>query len=229
VADASPLPGASRVTRIVLIGPPGAGKGTQATLLAKCLAVPKVSTGDMLREAIAAGTPLGREAAPIMERGELVTDELLVGIVRERLARPDTGFGYILDGFPRTVRQAEGLAEMDAEVRQGRFVVINFEVPRAELLRRLSGRRLCPKCQATYHVDNNRPSRDLACDNDGAALIQREDDKEQAVSRRLAEYEQRTAPLIDYYRQRASFHEVDGHKAVEAVFGRLTDMLEGRE
>jgi adenylate kinase len=228
VADASPLPGAARVTRIVLIGPPGAGKGTQATLLAKCLGVPKVSTGDMLREAIAAGTPLGRQAAPIMERGELVTDELLIGIVRERLARSDTGHGYILDGFPRTVRQAEGLAEMDREVGQGRFVVINFEVPRAELLRRLSGRRWCPKCQATYHVDNNPPSRDLVCDRDGVALIQREDDKEQAVTRRLAEYEQRTAPLIDFYRERASLHAVDGHKPVEAVFGRLTEILDGR-
>ena len=161
MADASPLAGAARISRIVLIGPPGAGKGTQAALLAKRLGVPKISTGDMLREAIAAGTPLGRQAAPLMERGELVTDELLIGIVRERLARPDTRRGYILDGFPRTVRQAEGLAEMDAEVRQGRFAVVNFEVPRAELLRRLSGRRWCPKCQATYHVDNNPPRRDL--------------------------------------------------------------------
>jgi adenylate kinase len=228
VADASPLAGAARVTRIVLIGPPGAGKGTQAALLAKRLDVPKISTGDMLREAIAEGTPLGRQAAPLMERGELVPDELLIGIVRERLARPDTRHGYILDGFPRTVRQAEGLAAMDEEVRQGRFVVVNVEVPRGELLRRLSGRRLCPSCQATYHMDTNPPRRDLACDKDGAALIQREDDKEQAVSRRLAEYEQRTEPLIDYYRSRASLHELDGHRPVQAVFERLSGIVEGR-
>jgi adenylate kinase len=228
VADASPLAGAARVSRIVLIGPPGAGKGTQAALLAKRLDVPKISTGDMLREAIAAGTPLGRQAAPLMERGELVPDELLIGIVRERLARQDTAQGYILDGFPRTVRQAEGLAAMDAEVGRGRFVVLNFRVPREELLRRLSGRRLCPSCQATYHMDTNPPRHDLACDKDGAGLIQREDDKEQAVSRRLAEYEQRTAPLIHYYRERASLHELDGHKPVEAVFGRLAEILDGR-
>ena len=229
MADARPAPGPARVTRLVLIGPPGAGKGTQAALLAKRLGVTKVSTGDMLREAIAAGTPLGREAAPLMERGELVPDELLIGIVRERLARPDTQHGYILDGFPRTVRQAEGLAEMDGEVKAGRFVVINFEVPRGELLRRLSGRRLCPKCQATYHVDTNPPRHDLVCDRDGTGLIQREDDKEQAVSRRLAEYQQRTEPLIDYYRSRASFHEVDGHRPVEVVYERLSGILEGRE
>jgi adenylate kinase len=227
VAGARPLESGARISRIVLIGPPGAGKGTQAALLANCLSVPKISTGDMLRETIAAGTPLGRQAAPLMERGELVPDELLIGIVRERLARPDTGGGFILDGFPRTVRQAEGLAEMDGKVRDGRFAVVNFAVPRAELLRRLSGRRLCPKCQATYHLDNNRPRLDMRCDRDGTALVQREDDKEQAVTRRLAEYEQRTAPLIDYYRQRASFHEVDGHQAVETVFGRLTGILDG--
>ena len=229
MADASPLASPARVKRIVLIGPPGAGKGTQAALLAKRVGVPKVSTGDMLREAITAGTPLGRQAAPLMERGELVPDELLIGIVGERLARPDTRHGYILDGFPRTVRQAEGLAEMDEDVRDRRFVVMNVAVPRQELLRRLSGRRLCPKCQATYHVDNDPPRRDQLCDRDGAPLIQREDDKEQAVARRLAEYEQRTAPLIDYYRSRASFHEVDGHRPVEIVFDRLSGFLEGRE
>jgi adenylate kinase len=198
-------------------------------LLAQRTGVPKVSTGDMLREAIAAGTPLGRQAAPVMERGDLVPDELLIGIVRERLARPDTRNGYILDGFPRTVRQAEGLAEMDADVREGRLVVINVTVPRHELLRRLSGRRLCPKCQATYLMDTDPPRRDQLCDRDGALLIQREDDKEHAVARRLAEYEQRTAPLINYYRSRASFHEVDGHRPVENVFERLSGILEGRE
>lgn len=228
MADASPLASPARVKRLVLIGPPGAGKGTQAALLAKRVGVPKVSTGDMLREAITASTPLGRQAAPLMERGELVPDELLIGIVRERLARPDTRHGYILDGFPRTVRQAEGLAEMDEDVREGRFVVINVAVPLQELLRRLSGRRLCPTCQSTYHLNDNHPRHDLVCDRDGARLIQREDDKEQAVSRRLAEYGQRTEPLIDYYRSRASFHEVDGHRPVEAVFERLSGILEGR-
>jgi adenylate kinase len=211
---------------VILLGPPGAGKGTQAARLAARLGLPRISTGDMLREAIAANTPLGRQAGPLMERGELVPDELLIGIVGERLRRPDCAAGFILDGFPRTVRQAEGFAVMDENARAGRLLVINVEVPRAELLRRLSGRRWCPSCQATYHVDNNPPRHDALCDREGARLIQREDDKEVAVARRLAEYEERTAPLIDYYRTRSSFHTIDGHLAVDEVFGTLAGILE---
>lgn len=228
MADASPLSSPERSRHVVLLGPPGAGKGTQAARLASQLGVPRISTGDMLREAIAAGTPLGRQAGPLMERGQLVPDELLMEIVRERLSRPDCANGFILDGFPRTVRQAEGFTEMNDEVRDRQLLVFNVEVPREELLRRLSGRRWCPTCQSTYHVDNKPPRTDALCDREGAQLIQREDDKELAVSRRLAEYDKQTAPLIDYYRSRSRLYNVDGFRPVEVVFGRLVEILEGR-
>ena len=228
MADASPLHGTERARHVVLLGPPGAGKGTQAARLASELGVPRISTGDMLRDAIAAGTPLGRQAGPLMEQGQLVPDELLIGIVRDRLGRPDCDNGFILDGFPRTVRQAERFEGMDDDVRVSQLLVFNVEVPREELLRRLSGRRWCPSCQSTYHVDNKPPKNDLRCDRDGSGLIQREDDKERAVSRRLAEYDKQTAPLIDYYRSRSRLYDVDGYRGVDAVFGRMLEILEGR-
>lgn len=227
MADASPRAAHAPHTRVIFLGPPGAGKGTQAARLSAYLRVPRISTGDMLRDAIAQNTALGQQARPIMEEGGLVPDELLVGIIRERLRQPDCSHGYILDGFPRTLRQAEGFESM-AEVSGGDFVIFNVEVPREELLRRLSGRRWCPACQATYHVDNDPPRVDSLCDRDGARLIQREDDKETAVARRLAEYDGRTRPLIDYYRDRACFHRVDGHRSVEDVFGELREILEER-
>lgn len=212
--------------RVIFLGPPGAGKGTQAARLADHFGVPRVSTGDMLREAIAQGTPLGLQAGPIMEKGGLVPDGLLIGVVEERLRRPDAERGYVLDGFPRTLRQAEGFAAMVGGDLAAETLVFNVEVPREELLRRLSGRRWCPVCQATYHLSANPPRQEGVCDNDGAALIQRDDDKESAVVRRLQEYDQRTAPLIDYYRNRARFHTVDGHRPVEAVFAELAGIIE---
>ncbi len=213
--------------RVIFLGPPGAGKGTQAGLLARHLGVPRISTGDMLREAIAAGTPLGLQAGPIMEKGGLVPDHLLFGIIQERLGRADCTEGYILDGFPRTVRQAEDFAGMGRDTRSGEVLVLNVFVPREELLRRLSGRRWCPACQATYHVYSNPPKVDSRCDHDRTALIQREDDKEAAVSRRLAEYEERTAPLIDFYKGRALFHQIDGYRPVEVVSRELARIVEG--
>jgi adenylate kinase len=211
---------------VIFLGPPGAGKGTQAARLAAHLEVPRISTGDMLREAIAAGTPLGRKVGPLIEKGGLVPDELLIEIISERLLRDDTHRGYILDGFPRTLRQAEGFEGMKGGNATAEMFVFNVEVPRDELLRRLSGRRWCPTCQATYHVDNNPPRREGTCDRDGSALIQREDDKEIAVARRLAEYDERTAPLIDYYRSRSRFHTINGYRPPDAVFGDLRHALE---
>jgi adenylate kinase len=213
-------------SRVIFLGPPGAGKGTQAARLAAYLAVPRISTGDMLREAIAQVTPLGRQVGPIMEKGGLVPDQLLIGIINERIAQRDCACGYILDGFPRTLRQAEGFESMAHVSGAVDFVIFNVEVPREELLRRLSGRRWCPTCQSTYHVDNNPPKQDTLCDREGTPLIQREDDKEVAVARRLAEYDERTAPLIDYYRPRACFHVVNGYRPVETVFGELRTILE---
>jgi len=214
--------------RVIFLGPPGAGKGTQAARLAAYLRVPRISTGDMLREAIAARTPLGQKVGPIMEKGGLVPDELLIGIIQERLLQEDCAHGYILDGFPRTLPQAEGFEGMRRGDATANVIVFNVDVPREELLRRLSGRRWCPSCQATYHVDNNPPKKDMRCDREGGQLIQREDDKETAVARRLAEYDASTAPLIDYYRRRSRFYDIDGYRPVEAVFGELKEIMEGQ-
>jgi adenylate kinase len=214
--------------RIVFLGPPGAGKGTQAARLAEGLRVPRISTGDMLRDAIARGTDLGKKAGPLIEKGQLVPDDLLVGMIRERLEQKDCARGYILDGFPRTVAQAEAfdaMTEGAADREPGDFVVFRFDVPYFELLKRLSGRRWCPTCQATYHIDNNPPKKNLTCDNDGTTVIQREDDKESAVGRRLKDYEALTAPLVEYYRKRSRLYDVDGFRSPDDVFAELTSIL----
>jgi len=225
VADASPRPVASQ-PGIIFLGPPGAGKGTQAARLAEALRLPRISTGDMLRDAISSGTPLGKQAGPLMEKGGLVPDDLLIDMITERIGRRDCNGGYILDGFPRTIGQAHGFEKMLGGNGANGFVVFNVEVPRDELLRRLSGRRWCPKCQATFHVINNPPKDDLKCDRCGTQLIQREDDKEAVVARRLRDYDERTAPLIDYYHGHARFHTINGYRPVDAVFSDLTGILE---
>ena len=228
MAGVSPAARVQPRVRVIFLGPPGAGKGTQAALLAAHLRVPRISTGDMLRDAIARGTPLGLQAGPHMEKGGLVPDELLIGIIQERLLQPDCQGGYILDGFPRTLRQAEGFETMVGGDLTSEVLVFSVEVPREELLKRLSGRRWCPTCQTTYHMLNNPPQVDGRCDHDGSALVQREDDKETAVRRRLAEYDERTSPLIEYYRQRARFHRVDGYRPVDTVFEDLRSIVEKR-
>lgn len=225
MAVARPAAAGAGPRRVIFLGPPGAGKGTQAARLAERLCVPRISTGDMLREAIAAGTPLGRRIAPLMEKGSLVSDDLLIDLIEERIAREDCRSGYVLDGFPRTLAQAERLETMLGGEGTGGFEVVDFEVPRRELLLRLSGRRWCPRCQATYHVLHNPPQAEGRCDRDGGPLIQREDDKEVAVARRLAEYDERTAPLIDYYHGRRGFHRLDGNRPMDTVFGELVALV----
>lgn len=213
--------------RVIFLGPPGAGKGTQAELLAEHLGVPKISTGEMLRTAIAKDTPLGREAHPLMEQGRLVPDDLLVKLIAERTGEPDCRLGFVLDGFPRTLPQAEGLERMPGGDPRG-YIVFDFQVPREELMRRLSGRRWCPACQATYHVVYDPPKRELVCDDCGTALVQREDDLEVVVAQRLREYDERTYPLIDYYKSRSRVRAIDGHRAQDVVFQDLLQAVEVR-
>jgi adenylate kinase len=209
---------------VIFVGSPGAGKGTQAARLAAHLGVPRISTGDMLREAIASGTALGRQADPLMGRGRLVPDDLLIALVRERTSREDCARGFVLDGFPRTVGQAEGLGEMSGSDASD-WTVFNVHVPQEELLRRLSGRRWCPRCQATYHLTSSPPKEEGVCDLDGTALVQRDDDKEEVVARRLREYEEQTAPLVEYYRERADMIEIDGNRPMETVFAELKERV----
>ncbi len=206
---------------LVMLGPPGAGKGTQADRLARVRGIPKISTGDILRDAVQRGTELGRRAKAIMDRGELVSDEIMIGIVRERLARSDAAGGFILDGFPRTVSQAEALDD----IMDGRdpLVIVDIAVPDAELVRRISSRRVCEACGAIADAAGAATG---ACARCGSRLVQRDDDNEASVRTRLQIYHERTQPLVDYYKARPSFRTVDGAQPadhVEAAVGRAVD------
>ncbi len=203
--------------RLIFLGPPGAGKGTQARELAREWGVPQVATGEMLREAVAAGTPLGREAKRIMETGALVPDDVIVGLIAERLRQPDAGGGFILDGFPRTIGQAEALGRLLKDLGQKLDGVVYFQVAEPELLRRLTGRRLCRQCQTAFHMVSAPPRREGICDHCGGPLYQRDDDSEATVRNRLRVYEQQTAPLLDYYRHRGLLTAIDGVGSVDAI------------
>lgn len=210
---------------VVLMGPPGAGKGTQAARLAERLAVAHVASGDLFREAVAAGTPLGIQAQTYMDRGELVPDDVVVQMVLERLARPDCRRGVILDGFPRTAAQAEALAA--ALAVQGRRVeaALLIEVPDAAILERMTGRRICRQCQAPYHVKFNPPARPGVCDRCGGELYQRDDDREETVRKRLEVYRAQTLPLVAYYRAQGVLHEIDGLGGLDEVTAWLLAAL----
>ena len=203
--------------RLLFLGPPGAGKGTQARELAREWGVPQVATGDMLREAMAHGTPLGREAKQYYDRGELVPDDVILRMVAERLRQADAAHGFILDGFPRTIAQADGLAAMLDTSGQKIDAVVYFDVSEPELVRRLTGRRLCRQCQTPYHVVSAPPKREGVCDKCGGELYQRADDSEATVRNRLEVYERQTAPLLDYYRKRGLLKTVPGEGAVEKI------------
>ncbi len=198
---------------LVMLGPPGAGKGTQAVRVEQEHGIPQVSTGDILRAAVQAGTDLGRQAQAVMERGELVRDALIVEIVRERLARDDTRGGFILDGFPRTVAQAEALDEILAG--SDPLIVIELSVPDQPLVQRLSRRRVCRDCGATYGAGAGEVP--AACTRCGAALVARRDDREEVVQERLRVYREQTEPLVEFYRDRPSFRRVDGNQPAAAV------------
>jgi adenylate kinase len=205
------------MSRVIFLGAPGAGKGTQARRLAVGSGVPQVATGDMLREAVAGGTPLGREAKRHMDQGALVPDEVVIGLVDERLSQPDAGAGYVLDGFPRTVAQAEALDALLRRRGQELDRVVFFDVSRDELLRRLTGRRICRQCGAGFHLVSAPPKTEGRCDQCGGELYQRDDDAEDTVVRRLDVYQKQTAPLLDYYRRRGLLVRVAGEGPVERV------------
>jgi adenylate kinase len=209
------------MSRVIFLGAPGAGKGTQARRLAAEAGVPQVATGDMLREAVAEGTRLGLEAKRYMDSGALVPDEVVIGLVDERLAKPDAAAGYVLDGFPRTVAQAEALDGLLERRRQRLDRVIFFDVSRPELIRRLTGRRICRQCGAAFHLVSAPPTSAGRCDQCGGELYQREDDAEATVTRRLDVYETQTAPLLDYYLRRGLLVRVAGEGAMEDVADRI--------
>lgn len=211
--------------RLVFLGAPGVGKGTQADRVAAQTQAVKVSTGDLLREAVRNETPLGLEAKSYMDQGKLVPDTVVIGMIREKVAEPACANGFILDGFPRTVPQAEELSKiLDSRgIRLDR--VINFQVSREDVIRRLSGRRSCPKCQAVFHVEFAAPRRDGLCDRCGEALIQRSDDKKETIEARLKVYEDQTAPLISYYEQKKLLSHLDGAGSVDVVSDKLRALL----
>ena len=202
---------------VIFLGPPGAGKGTQAIELAKRYGVPHLSTGDMLREHVGKGTPLGKEAKPIMERGDLVPDSLVLKMVRERIERPDCSHGFVFDGFPRTVAQAKYLGELLKQHGFKRPFVIHLVIDPSVLMRRLTGRRTCKMGGEIYNIYDRPPRASGVCDADGGELMQRPDDREEVIGPRLQAYEKQTAPLAAYYRRLGLLHDVDASKSVEEV------------
>lgn len=211
---------------IILMGLPGAGKGTQASEIVKKFPIPHISTGDMFRKAIKDETDLGKEAKSYMDRGELVPDEVTVGIVKERISEDDAKKGFLLDGFPRTIDQAEALNDIMSELSRNIDAVINIEVPEEELMNRLTGRRICEKCGTTYHLVFNPPKVDGICDIDGGKLYQREDDNPETVSNRLNVNVKQSKPILEYYNEKGVLKNIDGAKDIDDVTKDVIDILD---
>jgi adenylate kinase len=211
--------------RLVLVGPPGAGKGTQAEFIAANLAVPKISTGDIFRANVTAGTPLGVEAKRYMDGGQLVPDEVTINMVRERLADGDAGDGFLLDGFPRTVPQASALDKLLADLGVGLDLVLELVVDDDEVIRRLSGRRTCRGCSKIWHIVFDAPVVEGICDRCGGVLYQRDDDKAETIAERLRVYARDTSPLVDFYGAQGKLVGIDATGPVEDVTVRATDAL----
>lgn len=208
--------------RLVLLGPPGSGKGTQGARLAEALGVPRISTGDILRRNVAEGTELGKRAKAFMESGKLVPDDLVIAMTAERLKEPDARKGFVLDGFPRTIAQAEALSKLtplDA--------VVNLFLEPEELVKRSAGRRVCPKCESVYHLVSNPPRTPGICDKCGTALVIRPDDREEVVRTRIETYEKQTAPLVQYYRDRGLLREVYASGLIDEISQRVQESLNG--
>lgn len=206
---------------LIFLGPPGAGKGTQAKKLCAVLEIPQISTGDILRQAGRDGTPMGRLAKPLMDQGRLVPDEVVVGIVDERLRQEDCARGFVLDGFPRTVPQAEALSRALQALGRRIDCCVSIEVPSDQVVERISGRRSCPRCGNVYHVRDNPPAREGVCDREGAALVHRDDDQPDKVKERLEVYARQTAPLKAYYEREGKLRTVNGVGSPERIFAEI--------
>lgn len=211
---------------IILLGPPGAGKGTQAKKLTSTFSIPQISTGDMLREAVKNGTELGKKAKSFMDAGGLVPDEVVIGIVKERLAAADCSKGFILDGFPRTIPQAQALDRVVKELGKEIRFVLSLDVDQKELMERLCGRRTCTGCGAMYHVTFNAPKADGKCDKCSAPLIQRDDDREETIKNRLVNYNKATAPLLDYYKSTGKIRTVMASGEIDTIYGNIVKILQ---
>lgn len=202
---------------LILFGAPGVGKGTQAKLVSKNFHIPQISTGDMLRDAVKAETALGKKANLLMNEGKLVPDEIMLALIRERIAKKDCNPGFILDGFPRTIAQAVGLDQLFTDLGLSHITCIEISVPDEEIIRRLVSRRLCEKCGTDYNLITNPPPPDMTCAKCGGAIIQRKDDNEETISKRLSVYLSQTAPLREYYQKKKNFYSVDGLQSIEKV------------
>ena len=211
--------------KLILVGPPGSGKGTQAKMLIEKYSVPQISTGDILREAVKEGSPLGKKAKTLMDKGSLVPDELVVGIIEERLKKPDCKGGFILDGFPRTVAQAEALDSILEKMSLEIDHLLNIEVDDGELLKRLTGRRTCKSCGRGYHIIFDPPAKENVCNECDGDLYQRDDDKEDTIKSRLKVYHDQTAPVVDFYKKKNLSRTIDGLGKIGEVFTRITDTI----
>ncbi len=211
--------------RVVLLGAPGAGKGTQAKMLIDKFKIPQISTGDILRKAVADGTPLGKEAKVIMESGGLVSDKIVLGLVEERVKQPDCKSGFILDGFPRNTAQAEALDKLLAGMNMPLTIALTVDVEKGELMKRLTGRRTCKSCQQMYNIYFTPPKKEGVCDKCGGALFQRDDDKEETNNKRLDVYDSQTAPLISYYGKKNIMKTVMGVGSIDDIFKKVVAAL----
>jgi adenylate kinase len=211
--------------RVVLLGAPGAGKGTQAKMLIEKYKIPQISTGDILRKAVADGTPLGKEAKVIMDSGGLVSDKIVLGLVEERIKQPDCKAGFILDGFPRNTAQAEALDKILSGMGMPLTAALNIDVDMDDLLKRLTGRRTCKSCQQMYNIYFSPPKKEGVCDKCGGALFQRDDDKEETIKKRLDVYTKQTAPLIDYYSKKNIMKTIMGTGSIDDIFKKVVAVL----
>ncbi len=211
--------------RLILLGPPGAGKGTQAKMLTEKFGVPQISTGDILRKAASNDTELGKQAKAVMDDGQLVPDEIVIGLIKQRIRDEDCAQGFILDGFPRTIVQAEKLSETLEEMNLSIDTVIDFEINPQELLERLTGRRSCSNCGAMFHDETRQPKKTGICDGCGHELYQRPDDNRETIIKRLEVYEKETAPLKEFYRKRGNLKSIEGRGSVEDIFSQVCSLV----